>query len=455
MSIGKALHQMPASAGRVTDRGGEANPEVISDEATSTRRDEMYAGQTLLEQAFARENMQRAWKRVKANKGAAGVDGMNIAETGRYLVNAWPDIRNQLMAGTYRPSPVRRVGIPKPDGSERELGIPTVVDRLIQQALLQVLQPLIDPTFSQHSHGFRPGRRAQDAVLAAQKHVQDGYRVVVDVDLEKFFDRVNHDVLMSRLKKRIEDAGVIRLIRSYLNAGIMQGGVVAERERGTPQGGPLSPLLANVLLDDVDRELERRGHRFVRYADDSNVYVRSQKAGQRVMELLKRLYDKLHLKINESKSAVASAFGRKFLGYSLWAAPKGEVKRAVSKKAQEAFKQRIRQLTRRSGGRSMTEVVEPLRRYMLGWKAYFGLAQTPQVWRTLDEWLRHRLRAIQLKQWRRGTTIYRELLALGASPKVARLVAANSRHWWRNSRMALNNVLTIAYFDSLGVPRLS
>lgn len=455
MTMKSARHQMPATAGRITARDGETVSQGISDEARYTRHDKENAGQALLSQALARENMQRAWKRVKVNKGAAGVDGMDIIQTGHFLTTAWPTIRQQLMTGTYRPSPVRRVGIPKADGSERELGIPTVVDRLIQQALLQVLQPLIDPTFSEHSHGFRPGRRARDAVLAAQRHVQDGYCVVVDVDLEKFFDRVNHDVLMSRLGNRIEDAGVIRLIRSYLKAGIMNHGVVTEREQGTPQGGPLSPLLANVLLDEVDRELERRGYRFVRYADDCNVYVRSQKAGQRVMALLKRLYDKLHLKINESKSAVANAFGRKFLGYSLWAAPKGEVKRAVSVKALETFKQRVRQLTCRSGGRSMTELVEPLRRYILGWKAYFGLAQTPRIWRELDEWLRHRLRAIQLKQWRRGTTIYRELLSLGASAKVAQIVAANSRRWWRNSRMALNSVLTIAYFDRLGVPRLS
>ena len=455
MSMGNALHQMPAPAGRVTVKGGEAASDATSDEARPTRHDTENTGQDLLMQALARENMQRAWKRVKANKGAAGVDGMDIAQTGRYLVTALPTIREQLMAGTYRPSPVRRVGIPKPDGSERELGIPTVVDRLIQQALLQVLQPLLDPTFSQHSHGFRPGRRARDAVLEAQQYVQEGHRTVVDVDLEKFFDRVNHDVLMDRLTKRIGDAGIIRLIRTYLNAGIMHSGIVNQREMGTPQGGPLSPLLANVLLDEVDRELERRGHRFVRYADDCNVYVRSRKAGERVMMLLKRLYDRLHLKINESKSAVASAFGRKFLGYSLWAAPKGEIKCAVSKKARETFRQRIRQLTRRSGGRSIADVIELLRSYVLGWKAYFGLAQTPKVWRELDEWMRHRMRTIQLKQWRRSATIYRELRALGASETVARLVAKNNRRWTRNSRFALNNVLTIAHFDRLGMPRLS
>ena len=399
--------------------------------------------------------MQRAWKRAKANKGAAGVDGMDIAETGRYLVTALPTIRDQVMAGTYRPSPVRRVGIPKPDGSERELGIPTVVDRLIQQAVLQVLQPLIDPTFSRHSHGFRPGRRARDAVLEAQQYVHDGYRVVVDVDLEKFFDRVNHDVLMDRLTKRIDDAGVIRLIRAYLNAGIMEDGVVNKREQGTPQGGPLSPLLANVLLDEVDRELEGRGHRFVRYADDCNIYVRSWKAGERVMALLRRLYGKLHLTINESKSAVASAFGRKFLGYSLWLGSEGDVMRAVSEKALETFKQRIRRLTSRICGRSITELVEPLRRYVLGWKAYFGLAQRPRLWRELDAWMRHRLRAIQLKHWKRGTTAYRECIALGAKPWMAQKVAANCKRWWFISSRSLNGVLTTAYFDSLGFPRLS
>jgi RNA-directed DNA polymerase len=399
--------------------------------------------------------MQRAWKRVKANKGAAGVDDLDIAQTGQHLKHAWPAIKRQLMDGSYRPLPVRRVGIPKPDGSERELGIPTVTDRLIQQALLQVLQPLIDPTLSEHSHGFRPGRRARDAVLAAQQYVQDGYRVVVDVDLSKFFDRVNHDILIDRLKKRVNDAGIIWLVRAYLNAGIMDGGVVLERAEGTPQGGPLSPLLANVLLDEVDRELERRGHRFARYADDCNVYVRSQKAGERVMALLRRCYDKLHLTINESKSAVASAFGRKFLGYALWETPGGEIRRVVSEKALETFKQRIREITRRSCGRGIETVVEKLRSYVLGWKAYFDLAQTPRRWKQLDEWMRRKMRVLHLKQWRRGTTMYRELLKLGAPTHVAQSVAALSRRWWHNSMSAIHRVLTIAYFDRIGMPRLT
>jgi RNA-directed DNA polymerase len=409
----------------------------------------------MLEGALTRENLQTAWKRVKANKGAAGVDGLDIEQTAQAIRTNWPQIRQELLAGRYRPSPVRKVMIPKPDGSQRELGIPTVLDRLIQQALLQVLQPLIDPTFSKHSHGFRPGRRAHDAVKAARTYVQSGKRVVVDVDLEKFFDRVNHDILIDRLRKGTNDAGVIRLIRAYLNAGIMDGGVMKEREKGTPQGGPLSPLLANVLLDEVDKVLEARGYSFARYADDCNVYVGSAKAGERVMALLRKLYAGLKLQINEAKSAVASAFGRKFLGYELWVAKGREVKCAVAHKARDNFKARIRQLTRRSGGRSMREVVDKLRPYLLGWKAYFGLAQTPRVWRELDEWLRHRLRAIQLKHWKQPKTIYRELKALGASHDVAKQVAGNCHRWWRNSAKLLNSVLTIAYFDRMGVPRLS
>lgn len=454
MAMWVAMRQKSAKAERAGVVRGESARDPVSDEATDPRHKIKSTGPGLLQAVLARENMQRAWKRVKANKGAAGVDGLDIEQTRQLLVTAWPTIRDQLLQGTYRPSPVRRVTIPKPDGGERELGIPTVTDRLIQQGLLQVLQPMLDPTFSEHSYGFRPGRRAHDAIRAAQGYIQSGRRIVVDVDLEKFFDRVNHDILIDRLRKRIDDAGVIRLIRAYLNSGILSDGVVQERYQGTPQGGPLSPLLANVMLDEVDKVLEKRGHCFARYADDCNVYVRSRKAGERVMALLRKCYGKLRLKVNETKSAVASVKGRKFLGYSFWYAKDG-VKRRVADKPMATFKQRVRQLTRRSGGRSMAEVIDKLKPYLLGWKAYFGLAQTPRVWQSLDEWLRHRLRAIQLKQWRRGSTIYRELINLGAVEHVAKRVAQNARCWWRNSAGELNRVLTIAYFDKLGLPRLS
>ena len=457
--MSKVMRQKPMKVGPVAVAHGEAERAPTGDETCGPCHEALDTGSAmpglLLRAALTRENMQQALKRVKANKGAAGGDGLDISQTVEHLRTHWPQIRQQLLQGTYRPSPVRRVMIPKPDGSQRELGIPTVTDRLIQQALLQVLQPLIDPTFSEHSYGFRPGRRAHDAVKAAQTYVQSGRRVVVDVDLEKFFDRVNHDILMDRLQKRINDVGVIRLIRAYLNSGIMDGGVVQQRMRGTPQGGPLSPLLANIMLDEVDKELERRGHCFARYADDCNVYVHSIQAGARVMRLLRCLYAKLHLTVNETKSAVASVFGRKFLGYSLWVAKGKVVQITVAKKALLSFKQRVRELTWRSGGRSMAEVVERLRVYLLGWRAYFVLAPAISVRRELDEWLRHRLRAIQLKHWKRGTTMFRELRALGASVDVAKQVAGNARRWWRNSDRLIKTTLTIAYFDRLGVPRLS
>jgi RNA-directed DNA polymerase len=449
------MRQMPAQAGRLDKGHGEAVSESGSDETLRPRSEAESTGPGLLEAALARENLLQAWKRVRANKGAAGVDGLDIDQTAARLRTEWPSIRDQLRAGTYRPQPVRRVTIPKPDGGgERELGIPTVTDRLIQQALLQVLQPKLDPTFSQHSYGFRPGRSAHDAVLAAQGYVQSGRRVVVDVDLEKFFDRVDHDILIDRLQKRIGDAGVIRLIRAYLNSCIMVDGEVQKRERGTPQGGPLSPLMANVLLDEVDKELERRGHCFVRYADDANVYVRTHRAGKRVMALLLRLYGRLRLTVNQTKSTVASVFQRKFLGYSFWVASGGRIQRRVADKAKRTFKQRVRELTRRSGGYSLPAVVEKLRTYVLGWKAYFRLAQTPGVWRELDKWIRHRMRAIQLKHWKRGKTTYRELIARGASNETASQVAANTRRWWRSSGTLLHKVLDLKWADRLGIPRL-
>lgn len=414
----------------------------------------MSSGSALLEAALKRENLMAAWKRVKANQGSAGVDGRSIEATGAYLKQHWPQIREALLRGTYRPCPVRRVAIPKPDGGERELGIPTVLDRLIQQALLQVLQPLIDPTFSPHSYGFRPGRSAHMAVRCAQGYIQAGKRYVVDVDLEKFFDRVQHDVLMDRLGKRIDAPAVLKLIRRYLQAGMMANGVIMERYQGTPQGGPLSPLLANVLLDEVDRELERRGHAFVRYADDCNVYVGSRRAGERVLAGLRKLYGRLKLAINEGKSAVAKATERAFLGFGFYRY-KGEVKRRMADKALRNYKCRIRQLTRRSGGRSIDQVVKGLRGYVPGWKAYFRLAETPRRFRELDEWLRHRLRALHLKHWKRGARMYAALVQLGASPSDARIVANNSRCWWVNSRYRLNRALPISYFDRLGVPKLS
>jgi RNA-directed DNA polymerase len=445
---------MSAKAERSGSGQGEALCAPGSDEALRPRPEPEDTGAGLLAAVLARENMQQAMKRVRANKGAAGIDGLSIDETAERLVWEWPSIREQLLQGTYRPAPVRRVMIPKPDGGERELGIPTVVDRLIQQALLQVLQPLLDPTFSQHSYGFRPGRSAHQAVHAAQAYVQSGRRVVVDVDLEKFFDRVNHDILIDRLRRRVADAGVIRLVRAYLTSGIMENGMVLERSEGTPQGGPLSPLLANVLLDEVDKEMERRGHCFVRYADDANVYVRSRRAGKRVMALLLKLYGRLRLKVNEAKSAVASVYQRQFLGFSFWVAAGGKVRRRVAAKAMRTFKHRVRKLTRRSGGRSLQQVVERLRSYVLGWKGYFRLAETPGVWKEVDQWIRHRMRSVQLKQWRRGRTAYRELVAMGASPNVAQTVAGNYGCWWRNSGMLLNAALDLSWADRLGIPRL-
>ena len=448
------MHQKLKSTRPTDRRSGEAARATVGDETKRVNLESSHSGTALLEAALSRENLVLAWKRVKANKGSAGSDGLSISETQEHLKTHWSKVKDALLEGSYRPQPVRRVMIPKPDGSERQLGIPSVVDRLIQQALLQVLQPLIDPSFSDHSYGFRPGRSAHQAVRQAKAYVQAGRRIVVDVDLEKFFDRVNHDVLMSRLERRIADRRMLQLIRQYLQAGMMCHGVLMERYEGTPQGGPLSPLLANVLLDEVDQALSKRGHTFVRYADDCNVYVKTRRAGERVMAGLRKWYGELKLKINEAKSAVAQATERKFLGFSFWT-HRGQVKTGVAAKGLTAFKVRIRQLTRRSGGKSIEQVVEKLRPYLLGWKNYFRLSETPGIFKSLDEWLRHRLRCLHLKHWKRGKTAFAALLKLGASPSDAQKVAQNMRCWWVNSRYRLNRALPIAYFDRLGVPRLS
>ena len=439
-------------------RGGrrEAPKATHSVEAsTATHGPESPSSDHLMEQVVARDNLKQALKRVRQNQGSPGIDGMTVDELAPYLVKHWRTVKEQLLAGSYRPKPVKAQAIPKRNGGVRTLGIPCVLDRFIQQAILQVLQPRFDPSFSPHSYGFRPGRRAHQAVSAAQQYIQDGRRWVVDIDLESFFDRVNHDVLMGKLAKRIADKRLLGLLRRYLDAGIMANGVVMDRREGTPQGGPLSPLLANVLLDDVDKALEKRGHAFCRYADDCNVYVRSRRAGEDVKEMLKCLYAKLKLRINEEKSAVAKPWDRQFLGFCVWVAKGGRIKRACAAKALAAMKERVRYITARSGGKSLEQVATELKGYLTGWKEYFRLAQTPGVFTRLDGWIRHRLRAVQLKQWKQGTTIYRELRARGLSQHAAASVASSRRSWWAMAgTSALNVALPVRYFDAVGVPQL-
>jgi RNA-directed DNA polymerase len=440
------------------DGRGEAPMSQGSGEASTTSSGDGGSGgdRRLMEQVVERVNALAALKRVKQNKGGPGVDGMTVDDLTPHLAMHWEGLRAQLLAGTYQPQPVKRQEIEKTGGGTRTLGIPTVLDRFIQQCLLQVLQPQFDPTFSEHSYGFRPGRSAHDAVRAAQSYIQSGRRWVADVDLAKFFDRVNHDVLMERLSRRIADGRVLGLIRRYLVAGIMADGVVVERHEGTPQGGPLSPLLANVLLDEVDKELEQRGLVFARYADDLNVYTRSKRAADDAMATLKRLFARLRLQVNESKSAVARAWERKFLGYSCWVAKGHVIRLRVAPAALAELKARVRKITSRNGGRSMTSVAKELRSYLTGWKLYFQLAETPRVFKDLDKWLHHRLRAVQLQQWKRGTTAYRALRARGLSDTDARQGAAHVRRWWAAAaHPAFTIALPISYFDRLGVPHLA
>ena len=409
----------------------------------------------LMEEVCERENLKEALRRVKANKGSPGVDGMTVDEITDYLKQHWPAIREQLLSGTYEPKPVRRVEIPKPDGGGvRKLGIPTVLDRFIQQAVMQVLQKRWDRTFSEHSYGFRPGRSAHQAVAQAQQYIAEGYSWTVDFDLEKFFDRVNHDKLMGQIAKRVEDKRLLKLIRAFLNAGVMENGLVSPSVEGTPQGGPLSPLLSNLVLDELDRELERRGHRFVRYADDSNVYVRSERAGQRVMESVTRfITQKLKLKVNEAKSAVARPQQRKFLGFSFTAGP--EVKRVIAPKALNQFKQRIRDITRRAKSVSIETTMDELAPFMRGWRGYFGFCETPEVLIYLTRWVRLRLRAALWRQWKTPRRRRAALLELGVRPRLASNTAGSSRGAWYLARAkALSVGLPNAYFKSLGLPSL-
>ena len=408
-----------------------------------------------MEEVCERENCKRALARVKANKGSAGMDGMTVQQLPEFLKQHWPAIREQLLSGTYEPQPVKRVEIPKPDGGKRKLGIPTVLDRFIQQAVMQVLQDRWDGTFSDHSYGFRPGRSAHQAVEQAQQYIAEGRRWVVDLDLEKFFDRVNHDKLMARIAKRVSDKRLMKLIRAFLRAGVMEGGLVSPVDEGTPQGGPLSPLLSNIVLDELDRELEQRGLRFARYADDSNIYVRSRRAGERVKESIARfITTKLKLKVNQQKSAVARPWERKFLGFSFtW---NRVSKRRIAPKAVLRFKRRVRELTRRTKGVSIERMAEELAQYLRGWIGYFGKCQTPSVLQGLEEWTRRRLRSVIWKQWKRGTVRFAELRKRGVGKNLAAQTAGSAHGPWRMANSpALTLALPNAYFNSLGIPRLT
>src|SRR5450759_2280205 len=403
-------------------------------EAPRVRREaEDPAGnQRVMEEVCERENRRKALKRVRANQGSPGIDGMTVDELPGYLEQHWPVLREQLLKGTYEPKPGKRVEIPKPDGGVRKLGIPTVLDRFVQQAVQQVLQKQWDPTFSEHSYGFRPGRSAQQAVAQAQRYIAEGYGWCVDFDLEKFFDRVNHDKLMGQIAKRVEDKRLLKLIRAFLNAGVMEDGLVSPSVEGTPQGGPLSPLLSNLVLDELDRELEALGHRFVRYADDCNIYIRSERAGQRVMESITRfITQKLKLKVNEAKSAVAPPQERKFLGFSFTAGP--DIKRTIAPKSLERFKQRIRETTRRAKGVSIKTTMEELATYMRGWRGYFGFCETPEVLIALTRWVRLRLRAALWRQWKTPRRRRTALIALGVSGEL-RNTAGSGRGPWHIAR---------------------
>jgi RNA-directed DNA polymerase len=438
-------------------RGEAPNPRRQGTEPLAVKRDTESPASTarLMEEVCKRDNVRGALKQVRANRGSPGVDGMTVTELPGYLKEHWPAIREQLLSGTYRPQPVKRVEIPKPDGGVRKLSIPTVLDRFIQQAVMQVLQGRWDRTFSERSYGFRPGRSAHQAVTQAQRYIAEGYGWVVDIDLEKFFDRVNHDKLMGQVAKRVEDKRVLKLIRAFLNAGVMEDELVSPTEEGTPQGGPLSPLLSNLVLDELDRELEKRGHRFVRYADDCNIYVRSERAGKRVMESVRGfITKKLKLKVNEKKSAVARPQERKLLGFSFTG---GRVaRRKIAPTALTRFKERVRELTRRTGGVSVTQVVKELAPYLRGWGQYFGHCETPAVLRELDSWVRRRLRCLMWVQWANSHRRYLELRKRGAWPRTAAMTAGSGLGPWRLSRSpALSHALPNAYFTSLGVPLLA
>jgi group II intron reverse transcriptase/maturase len=410
---------------------------------------------SLMEQIVERKNLLEALERVESNKGAAGIDGVSTEQLREYIVEHWEKIRKQLLEGTYKPAPVRRVEIPKPDGGVRLLGIPTVIDRLIQQAILQVLTPIFDPKFSPNSFGFRPKRRGHSAVRQAQRFIREGYRMVVDIDLAQFFDRVNHDILMSRVARGVKDKLVLKLIRAYLNSGVMIGGVCFVTDEGTPQGGPLSPILGNILLDDLDKELERRGLHFCRYADDCNIYVRTRRAGERVKESVTRFLEgRLKLKVNEEKSAVDLPSKRKFLGFSFTAQEEARIR--ISPKSLKRVKDKIRELTKPTWSIPMEMRIKQLNQYLMGWMGYYALVETPSVFRNLEGWLRRRLRLCLWQQWKRVRTRIRELRALGLKEHQVFEIANTRKGGWRTSHTPhLHKALGNAYWQSHGLKSLT
>jgi RNA-directed DNA polymerase len=409
----------------------------------------------LMEEICQRENLKRALQRVRQNKGSPGIDGMTVRKLSGYLKKHRPGICEQLLAGNYQPQPVKRVEIPKPDGGIRKLGIPTVLDRFVQQAIMQVLQKYWDKTFSEHSYGFRPGRSAHQAISRSQQYVEQGYRWVVDIDLEKFFDRVNHDKLMGKLAKRIFDKRLLKIIRAFLNAGVMANGLVSVTTEGTPQGGPLSPLLSNIVLDELDRELERRGHRFVRYADDCNIYVRSERAGHRVMKSVSKFITrKLKLKVNQSKSKVDRPWRCKFLGFRIIVGK--EAKRGIAPKSLSRFKKRVRKLTCYRRGVTIEQMIEKLNRYLIGWRGYFGYCQTLSVLVRLDSWIHRRLRNVYWRRWKRGKRRFAELRKRGVNKDLSARTAGSVHGPWRISRSpALSFAFPNAHFNTLGLALLA
>jgi RNA-directed DNA polymerase len=437
---------------------GEAqrrNEGEIEAAAATTELESPASTEQLMEAICSPENIEAALQSVVRNKGAPGIDGITVKQLPGILKARWPEIEEQLLQGRYQPQPVRRVLIPKPDGGGvRNLGIPTTIDRVIQQAILQRLQPLWDPTFSEHSYGFRPGRSAHQAVMQAQAYVVEGYQFVVDIDLAKFFDRVNHDRLMAAVAARVSDRRVLRLIRSYLTAGVLDSGLFEESREGTPQGGPLSPLLSNLVLDELDRELERRGHRFVRYADDCNIYVRSERAGHRVMQSVTRFIEgRLKLKINVEKSAVARPWDRSFLGFTF----KNELDfpRRIADKAVARFKHRVRELTARHRGITLERMIHEMTSYLQGWAIYFGLSQAHEL-QSLDSWIRRRLRCVAWVQWKTPRRRYHELRRLGVSERMAFAAILSPKGPWRLSLTeALHRSLTKARFRRLGLPTMA